>query len=730
MGKKKPARQSLALKARRAGKKIKKIVKKRWWVFPTLLILVGMGSFAYFLRSLPSPKQLSDFPYPESTQIYDRNMKLLYEIHGEENRIPAKLDDLPDHLIDATLAIEDEKFYNHHGFDLRGITRAMISIVVDRDLQGGSTITQQLVKNALLTQERTLTRKFKEAVLTILTEQLYSKDEILEMYFNQIPYGGVSYGVEAASRRYFEKSAKDLNLAESALIAGLPAAPTNYSPFIHPDQAKHRKKIVLYRMHQAGKIDAETYEKLKDEKLTYAKPETQINAPHFVFYIKEMLIEKYGKKVTQEGGLKVKTTLDLDIQNTAQNIVREEIDKLKDAEVSNGAVVVTDPKTGQILAMIGSKDYFADDIDGQFNVTTTLRQPGSAIKPLNYVTGLATKKVTPATIFADVPTCFTGGPKTYCPRNYDGLFHGAVQLRYALGNSFNIPAVRMLAINKLETFIASASAAGLDSLGERDPADFGLSLTLGGGEVKMTEMATAFGTLANLGIRKNLNPILKIEDRNGETLEEFVNPGGNRVFPMEAAYLVNHILLDNGARSAAFGSRSSLVVKDHPEVAVKTGTTNDKRDNWTVGYTPGYVVVVWVGNNDNSPMGRVASGVTGASPIWNQIMTSILEGKKQEWPTQPANVVGSSVCNLTGARPPEEGCDTRYEYFIKGTVPGSQPIKQPILIDKDTEMPIQPGQDSPNAEWQEHRAVKDPLGTIVCFGCPQPVPEEPVIIRP
>lgn len=732
MTKKKTAKgQRLNAKGlKQKAKKIKKIIKKRWWIFPSLLILIGLGLFAFFLRSLPSPKRLSEFPYPASTQIYDRNDKLLYEIHGEQNRIPIELKDLSDHLIDATLAIEDEKFYQHKGFDLRGISRALISIVFERDLQGGSTITQQLVKNALLSQERTLTRKFKEAVLTVLTEILYTKDEILEMYFNQIPYGGVSYGVEAAARRYFDKSAKDLNLAESALIAGLPAAPTNYSPFIHPDNAKQRQKVVLNRMRQAGKIDQEAYDKFKDEKSTYAKPETQINAPHFVFYLKEMLIEKYGKKITHEGGLTVKTTLDLDIQNMAQEIVKEEIDKLKNASVSNGAVVVTEPKTGQILAMVGSKDYFAQDIDGQYNVTTAHRQPGSAIKPLNYVTGLATKKVTPATIFADVPTCFTGGPKLYCPRNYDGLFHGAVQLRFALGNSFNVPAVRMLALNNIETFIASASAAGLDSLGERDPSEFGLSLTLGGGEVTMTEMATAFGTLANLGIRKDLNPILKVEDRNGEILEEFVNPAGKRVFPMEATYLVNHILLDNGARTAAFGSRSWLVIDDHPEVAVKTGTTNDKRDNWTVGYTPGYATVVWVGNNDYSPMGWVASGITGASPIWNKIMTNLLKDKKQEWPTQPANVVGSTVCNLTGKKPPEEGCDARYEYFIKGTVPGPQPIKQPILINKETGMPVQPGQDLPDTEWQEHQAIKDLLGTIVCFDCPQPVPEKPVVVSP
>ncbi len=705
-------------------------IKEKWWVLPALIILTGLGLFAYFLKSLPSPKLLAEFPYPASTQIYDRNDKLLYEIYGDQNRIPIKLDNLPQHLIDATLAIEDEKFYHHRGFDLRGISRAFVSIVFQRELQGGSTITQQLVKNALLTQERTIDRKIKEAILTILTEILYSKDEILEMYFNQIPYGGVSYGVEAASRRFFDKSAKDLSLAESALIAGLPASPTKNSPFIHPDYAKKRQKIVLHRMYQADKINKDTYDKLKDKKLTYTKPETQINAPHFVFYLKEILIEKYGTKITHQGGLTVKTTLDINIQKMAEEIVKEEIDKLEKANISNGAAVITDPKSGQILAMVGSKDYFAQDIDGQYNVTTALRQPGSAIKPINYAVGLATKKVTPATIFADIPTCFTGGPQVYCPRNYDGSFRGAVQLRYALGNSLNIPAVRMLAINGIEPFIASASAAGLESLGQRDPADFGLSLTLGGGEVKMTEMATAFGSIANLGIRRDLNTILKVEDRHGKILEEFVKPNEKRVFSMEAAYLINHILSDNGARTATFGSGSWLVINGHPEVAVKTGTTNDKRDNWTVGYTPSFVVVVWVGNNDNTPMGWVASGVTGASPIWNKIMTNLLEDKNQEWPTQPANIVGARICNSTGALPPEEGCDSRYEYFIQGTVPAPKPIRQPILIDKKTEKPVYSDKDNPNLEWQERLVATDPLGTMICLDCPEFVPEKPAIISP
>jgi len=701
------------------GKKYRKIILLTGVVFCLIL-------FVSLLRSLPSPRQLTAKPLPSSTQIYDRNGKLLYEFYSDQNRIPVKLNELPQYLIDATLAIEDKNFYRHHGFDLKGISRAFFNIVFHRRLQGGSTITQQLVKNALLTPKRTLSRKFKESILTAATELLYSKNQILEMYFNQIPYGGTSYGIEAASRTYFGKSAKDLNLAEAALLAGLPAAPTTYSPFIHPDRAAKRQATVLSRMKKLKTISKEDYQKAKKTKLHFAKPGNKIRAPHFVFYTKEKLVEKYGQKVVDQGGLKVTTTLDLAIQEMAQETVASEVAKLKNAHVTNGAVLVTNPKTGEILAMVGSKNYFAEDIDGKYNVTTALRQPGSAIKPINYAVGLALKKVTPATVFADVPTCFAGGPKIYCPRNYDGLFHGAVQLRFALGNSFNVPAVRMLALNGIETFIASASAMGLQDLGQRDSSEFGLSLALGGGEVKMTEMATAFGVLANSGIRKDLVAILKVENRQGKTLEEYEKENGRRVLPMEAAYLISHILLDNNARSAAFGPDSWLVIKNHPEVAVKTGTTNDKRDNWTIGYTPNLTVTVWVGNNDNSPMGWVASGITGASPIWNKVTSFILKGKKQSWPAKPTKITGASICNSTGALPPDEGCENRYEFFIQGTIPEKKPLRQPVLIDKDTNWPVQPGEEKTNVEWQEHQIVRDPLGTIFCFDCPPR--EEPVKI--
>ena len=699
------------MKFRAIPKKLRRII-----IFSFLgLVLAGFG---LVIAYLPSPTRLSTFPYPASTLIYDRNGSLLYEIYTEKNRVPVKLEEVPEHLIQATLAIEDRGFYKHFGFDLKGISRAVYNIVFKKKLQGGSTITQQLVKNALLTPERTWRRKIKEAILTIATEVIYSKKQILEMYFNQTPYGGTAWGIQAAAKTYFDKNVANLTLAESALLAGLPASPTRFSPFAHPDVALSRQYLVLSEMREGGFINEEQARQAREEELNFAFPGAKIKAPHFVFYVKEQLVEEYGQAMVDQGGLRVKTSLDLTIQDFAQSTVASEVAKLQRAHVSNGAVLVTEPKSGEILAMVGSKDYFADDIDGKFNVTTALRQPGSAIKPLNYATGLVTGRVTPATTFNDVPTCFSvPGQKGYCPRNYDGLFHGVVQLRYALGNSFNVPAVKMLAVNGLESFIATASAMGIESFA--DPENYGLSLTLGGGEVKMTEMATAFGVLANLGIRQDLVSILEVKDRNGEVLAQKKSTLGKRVLPPEVPYLINDILLDNGARSAAFGSNSLLVVEDHPEVSVKTGTTNDKRDNWTVGYSPEIVVTVWVGNNDNTSMSAVASGVTGASPIWNKIISFVLKDKPRRFPARPDTVVGKTVCNETGMLPPEGGCSGRYEYFIKGTEPvKSVALRQPVLIQKDTNQPVQPGEQKENLEWQEHMMNRDPLGTIFCFDCP------------
>lgn len=712
-------------------------------LFPCVLIFLLI--YLFIFKDLPSPNRLtSPIANPVSTKILDRNGQLLYEIYTEKNRTPIKLAELPEYVKWATIACEDKDFYKHKGFALRGIIRATYNIIFHRKLQGGSTITQQLVKNALLTQERTLRRKIREAILTYAIELLYSKDKILEMYLNQIPYGGTSYGIEAASQNYFGKKTSELTLGEAALLAGLPASPTKYSPFgAHPEIAKKRQEYVLQMMVDNKFISPEEAKKAKEEKLVFKEHGKGIRAPHFVMYVKERLEEKYGQKMVEQGGLRVTTTLDLNVQEFAQNTVASEVAKLKKEKVSNGAVLVTKPETGEILAMVGSKDYFAKDIDGNVNVTTSLRQPGSSIKPLNYVLGFYKKIITPATLILDLPTCFrVPSQPLYCPDNYDGQFHGPTQVRFALGNSFNVPAVKMLALNGLDDFIATASAMGITTF--KDSKNYGLSLTLGGGEVKMIDMAVAFGVLANQGIKQNLNPILRVEDYNGKLLEEANFEEGPRVLPPGPCYLVSHILLDNNARMAMFGESSYLRVKNHPEVSVKTGTTNDRRDNWTIGYTPSFLTAVWVGNNDNSPMSYVASGITGASPIWNKVMKFILErqdqekdlpagrqGKNfQEWPIKPDGIVGASICTLSGLAPGDSGlpadqggCQTRFDYFLEGTVPTeTENLKRQILINKETGQPVEPGQQIPpeDLELQEKQVLTDPTGSILCLDCPFP----------
>jgi penicillin-binding protein 1C len=722
-------------------KSLKKWLSKNWKLVICLLVVLVV--FAYLLWGLPLPTRLTSWEYPVSTKIYDRHGQLLYEIYTEQNRTPIELKDLPEYIKWATISSEDKDFYQHHGFSYRGIARAVFNIVFKQKLQGGSTITQQLVKNALLTQERTLRRKIREFVLTFAVEIIYPKDKILEMYFNHAPYGGTAWGIESASKLYFNKSAKDLTLAEAALLAGLPASPTRYSPFgAHPETAKERQKFVLERMVEDGHLSQEEADRAAEEELKFSPQQTNIQAPHFVLYVKEQLVEKYGERMVEQGGLRVNTTLDLDIQTFAETAIASEVAKLKNYRVSNGAALVTKPKTGEILAMVGSKDYFNVEDQGNFNVTTALRQPGSAIKPLNYALGIMTHKITLATVINDVPTCFSvTGQKLYCPVNYDGQFHGPVQARFALGNSYNLPAVKVLALNGVEEFVNFANKMGLSTL--EDPSRYGLSLTLGGGEVRMVDMAVAFGTLANLGVKQPLVSITKVEDYRGKVYEEWQSVEGERIIPMEVAYLVSHILLDNNARSAAFGSSSYLVVKNHPEVSVKTGTTNDKRDNWTIGYNPEFLVATWVGNNDNTPMAAVASGITGASPIWNEIITSVLKEEKQVWQLKPDGIYGTQVCAISGFSPTQEGeegtpppeasgeggCQTRFEYFLEGTGPGgTQSEKQFVEIDKTTGQLATDKTPPENKELQEKQILTDLWGTKYCLDCI--FPTERVIINP
>lgn len=720
--------------------KIKGVLMKRKRNIIILSVLaVFFGVFFFIFYDLPNPYKLKNFQAtPLSTQIFDRNGKLLYDIYKEENRTPIRIKDLPEYVTQATVAIEDKDFYKHQGVSvLSGILRAVRDTFLTTNVQGGSTITQQLIKTSLLTPERTIRRKVREIILALWTEKIYTKDEILEMYLNQVPYGGAAYGIEQASMLYFDKSAKKLSLGEAAFLAGLPQAPSLYSPYLNPELSLKRKNSVLNRMLEDKYITKEEYEKSKNGKLDIKPPKNIIKAPHFVFHVKKILEEKYGVEAVEEGGLKVTTTLDLEVQENAEKILKEEIKKAEDLDVTNGAVLVTRPPTGEILAMVGSVDYFATG-SGAFNVTTALRQPGSSIKPINFAIGIDRKLVTAATVFNDSPTCFSasGQPQGYCPVNYDGQFHGPQALRFSLGNSYNIPAVKMLALNGVKEFVASSSAFTITSF--KDPKNYGLSLTLGGGEVRMTEMAQAFSAFANRGTAKELSEILEIKDKLGNTLYKFENPNyikdvkkpmtapsslsitGKKAISPETAFIISHILLDNNARTQAFGESSFLNVSGHA-VSVKTGTTDDKRDNWTIGYTPNFLTAVWVGNNDNSPMNPyLASGVTGAAPIWNKVMTSILKDQPDLWPVRPDTVVGQQVCWDSGdlmkkGDDGKENCSARFEYFIKGTEPKESHIqKMQVPVGADDKMVPA---NFPGAEMKEKTVIRDPLNTFYCVDC-------------
>ncbi len=619
---------------------------KKWWlkalvVFVILLfvgILLSVAVFAWFSRDLPDPDKLLTRTLAQSTRIYDRTGEtILYEIHGDEKRTLVQLEDVPDYLKKATIAIEDKNFYQHSGFDITGFIRAVaVNILsVGKSRPGGSTITQQLVKNAILTSEKTYTRKIKELVLSYQIERKFSKDQILKLYFNEIPYGSVAYGIESAAQIYFGKSVRDINLAEAALLAALPQSPTYYSPYgSHTDVLFGRQRYILDLMVEQGYITAEEAEAAKNAEIAFQSSREPITAPHFVFYVRELLTQKYGEKMIEQGGLKVVTTLDTYKQKIAEESVTEGIDKVKSYGGSNAALVALDPKNGDILAMVGSVDYFDAANDGNVNVTIRDRQPGSSFKPVAYATAF-TKGYTPETMLFDVRTNFGGNP-AYIPRNYDGREHGPISMRRALAGSLNIPAVKTLYLAGINDTLELAKMLGYTTL--NDPDRYGLSLVLGGGEVKLLEHVGAFATFAREGLRHPPNPILRVEDKDGKIIEEYQNEDIS-VMAEGVARNINSILSDNAARSFIFGSRNYLTLSDR-SVAAKTGTTNDFRDAWTIGYTPSLAAGVWVGNNDNTAMKSGADGSVVAAPIWKNFMEKLLVGTPVETfkPPKKSNV--------------------------------------------------------------------------------------------
>ena len=639
------------------------------------LFLIFGVVFPIFALTLPSPDKLIRRD-GYSTKIYDRNGQLLYDIYSNQQRTPIEISQVPDFLKQATIAIEDKNFYNHQGFDAFGILRGLSRQITRGRAQGGSTLTQQLSKNVLLSSDRSVIRKIKEFILSVQVERKYSKDEILQMYLNEVPYGGTAVGIGAASGIYFGKPVSELNLVEASILAGLPQRPTSYSPYgSNPEAYIPRSEEVLRRMREDGYITKDQEEAAVKElpNIKFVGDGAGFKAPHFVMYVKQLLEERYGTSLVETGGLKVTTTLDWDLQEKAQQIVKEEIEKVENLHITNGAAVVIDPQTGEILSMVGSKDFGAEDYDGQVNVTLSKRQPGSSIKPITYVTGLR-NGYTASSVLIDVSTTFPGGigQPDYKPVSYDGKYRGPVQIRYALANSLNVPAVKMLALVGVDEMLKLGYEMGLETL---EPTQdnlnrFGLSLTLGGGEVRLLDLTHAYSAFANGGKKHEVLSILKVEDSKGKILEENKPDLGKRVLDPGEAYIISSILSDPQARADVFGLVSYLNVSGRA-VAVKTGTTNDLRDNWTIGWTPQVVVGVWVGNNDNSPMKQVASGVTGASPIWRKIIVESLSGKPAVSFEQPENVVSAEVDTISGFRA-HDNFAARTEYFIRGTEPDSE----------------------------------------------------------
>lgn len=594
-------------------------------------ILFAVGAAAWIGKDLPNPNKISDRAVAQSTRIYARDgTTLLYEIHGDQRRTVIELTDIPRFAIDATIAVEDRDFYKHKGFSTRGILRAIFRDVTSGgSSEGGSTITQQFVKNAILTNQKTVTRKLRELVLSYELEQRFTKDQILKLYFNEIPYGSNAYGIEAASRTFFGKSARDLDLAEAALLAALPKAPTYYSPVgNHRDALLARWRYVLESMVQTGAITREQADTalVVDVMKRISPVREAIRAPHFVFYVREYLADRLNEKLVEQGGLKVITTLDPKLQDYAEQAItdRAPINEQR-YRAGNEALTAMDPKTGQILAMVGSRDYFDAAHDGQVNVALTPQAPGSSLKPFIYATAFGLGYTPDTTIF-DLVTKFKTDGADYVPHDYDGNVRGPLSMRSALGGSLNIPAVKTLYLAGLDRVLDQLDRLGYTTFTDR--SRFGLSVVLGGGEVQLLEHTAAYGALVGDGIQHPKTPILRVEDPRGRVLVEFKDRS-ERVLDQQSARLTNSILTDNSARAFIFGARSPLILSDRP-VAAKTGTTDGFRDGWTMGGTPSLVAGVWVGNNDNTPMKPGSDGVVVAAPIWHAFMAKAVAGTKVE----------------------------------------------------------------------------------------------------
>ncbi len=656
------------------------------------LLIISTAYVLSFIQNLPSPEQFATRQISQTTKIYDRTGKvLLYEIHGDEKRTVVPFSEIPDYVKRATLAAEDAAFYNEPAFNWRGIVRAMIANIKSGSFsQGGSTITQQLVKKSLLSSDKTITRKIKELVLAIELESKYSKDEILYYYLNQIPYGSNAYGVEAASQTYFNKSVRDIDVAEAAILASLIKAPSYYSPWgNNVKELISRQKYVLERMRSLGFISEDQYNNAVKEKLEFAPQSLGlIKAPHFALMVKDYLIGRYGEYTALQGGLKVVTTLDMNLQNIAEKVVEDGVKRNKELYGgTNGALVAEDPRTGQILAFVGSRNYFNDEIDGKFNVPIQgLRQPGSALKPFVYLTAFE-KGYSPKTVLFDAKTEFdtrNDPQKSYQPENFEGTFVGPVKMETALAQSMNVPAVKTLYLVGINSALKTFNTFGISTL--KDPSRYGLSLTLGGGEVTMMDLIKAYSVLSQEGVLHQQKIVLRVEDGLGNVLEEY-NDDSKRVVDEQNTRIINKILSSADLRSGLFQSSLSMTTFPGYDVALKTGTTQDYRDAWAFGYTPSLVVGVWAGNNNNTPMKQRGSSLLAAVPIWNAFLKEALPLVPQEFFKDPEPLELSNKPMIGG-----------YPYFSPVINGKSYPQIHSILYYVNKNDPLGPVPENPSAD--------------------------------
>jgi penicillin-binding protein 1C len=657
---------------------LKRKRKLTWKSVGKYLLYAGVGfvvlvalMFAWFSKDLPTPGKIAKRSASQSTKIYDRTGEILLYETGEQKRTLVKSDQISDNLKKATVSVEDESFYRHMGFDPKAILRAVYEKMTFRTkrTRGASTITQQFVKNALLTSNRSLTRKIKELILSFELEIMYDKDEILTMYLNEIPYGNNTAGAEAASKMYFGITAKELTLAQAATLAAIPQAPTYYSPYgTHTDDLIGRRNYVLDRMVSTKAITTEEATVAKQEDTTTVgtviKPrKDNILAPHFAMYVIERAANSFGEEVIQKDGLKIITTLDYEKQKLAEQAIADGQKKLSSYGASNAALASVDTKSGEILAMVGSIDYFNTEIDGNVNVADSERQPGSSFKPIAYATAFKSEEFSPATILFDLTTDFGGG---YVPKNYDGGTEGPVTIRYALGSSLNIPAVKIMSLAGIDEVIRTAEDLGITTLTERER--YGLSLVLGAGEVRPVEMAGAFGVFGNGGVKHDLKSILKVTDANGKVVYEYKSeddPGREALNP-EIAYEISNILSDNQARSAHMGSKSALYFSGK-SIAAKTGTTTSYKDAWTIGFSRSIATAVWVGNNDSSAMKSGAAGLVIAAPIFHNYMDKVVT--TDEPFERPAGIKEVTVDKMSTKLPTENSPETITDIFASWQVP-------------------------------------------------------------